>query len=110
MRRRVVVFEDKDGMIYSTPEFNGDKEAYEMRGMTGKSVDGCSKNWDEILKDFESVTTLEEFKKASEKAQGYYWSFLGEVEILPVVGLDKSLDCFNADEIYIVENGKVKLH
>jgi hypothetical protein len=75
MTRRYLVFYDEEtGCYYSTPEFNGDKSEMEAFG----SRDSCDKDWPDIVREFEGVATLEEFRAASDKAQSYYHSFLGD--------------------------------
>jgi hypothetical protein len=81
MTRRYLVFYDGEtGCYYSTPEFNGDKTEMETFG----SQDSCGKDWPDITLEFEGVDTLQKFKAASDKAQGYYHSFLGDYT-LPVI-------------------------
>jgi len=95
MTRRIVAFTDEaTGITYKTPEFNGDK-AEQLRFM-GRAT--CKSNWDESFKEFDEVSTLEDFKDASERAQNHWQPFyldanprvpdvppiLMEVEILPV--------------------------
>ena len=81
MTRRIVVYTDPVTlMTYRTPEFNGDKEEF-LR--YSKRLDICDENWDVIFKEFENLSGLEDFKKANERAQGHYHSFLGDVT-LPV--------------------------
>ena len=86
MTRRTVIFTDKAGKTYATPEFNGDKSEFEYRD-TVSSTDWCDENWDIILKVFDGIETLEQFTEANKKAQNYYHSFLGS-EILPVKEID----------------------
>jgi hypothetical protein len=75
MTRRYLVFYDEEtGYYYSTPEFNGDKSEMAAFG----SQDSCDKDWPEIVLEFEGVKSLKDFEAASEKAQGYYHSFLGD--------------------------------
>jgi hypothetical protein len=66
--------------IYKTPEFNGDLAEFTM---FNKRTDICDANWDVIFKEFNNIANLADFKAASERAQGYYHSFLGD-EVLPV--------------------------
>ena len=81
MIRRIVVYTDsKTGKTYKTPEFNGDKSEY---AELGKCPDGCDADWSDIFKEFENVNSLDDFKEASKRAQGYYHSFLG-TEVIPV--------------------------
>ena len=80
-RRKIVFYDDDAGSFYSTPEFNGDKT--EMEAM--RSDDSCDKDWADILKEFEGVKTLNEFKAVSEKAQRYYHSSIAKhIQIIPV--------------------------
>lgn len=103
-RRRVYFYDQKQNKLYSTPEFNGDKEEFvEFR----KAEDSCDKNFNEILREFEGVKTFEEFKKASNKAQSYYHSFLGDT-VLPIE--EKENIEYN-DEIYMIDKeGKTYLY
>jgi len=95
MTRRIVAFTDVvTGITYKTPEFNGDKA--EQLQFMGRAT--CKSNWDEIFKEFDGVSTLKEFKEASERAQNHWQPFyldanprvpgipptLIEVEILPI--------------------------
>jgi hypothetical protein len=73
-RRYIVFYDEESGYYYSTPEFNGDKSETEAFG----SQDSCDKDWPDIVLDFKGVKSLNEFKAASERAQGYYHSFLGD--------------------------------
>jgi hypothetical protein len=73
-RRHLVFYDDETGYYYSTPEFNGDKSEMEAFG----SQDSCDKDWPDIVLEFEGVKSLTDFKAASERAQGYYHSFLGD--------------------------------
>jgi hypothetical protein len=73
-RRYIIFYDEESGSYYSTPEFNGDKS--EMLGFG--SQDSCDKDWPEIVQEFQGVDTLEKFKAASEKAQGYYHSSFGD--------------------------------
>jgi len=70
MTRRRIVFTDQSGKRYVTPEFNGDKEEFEQFGMGDK----CTADWDEIMAMFSDISTLEEFKTVSDKAQSFYIS------------------------------------
>jgi hypothetical protein len=78
-RRYIVFFDERTGRCYSTPEFNGDKSKI----TAFHSQDLCDKDWPDIVMEFKGVKSLKDFKAASEKAQGYYHSFLGDY-ILPV--------------------------
>ena len=72
MTRRRIVFADKDGKQYITPEFNGDKTEFsEFQGIGG---DGCDADWEQILAEFNGAETLEDFKAAAKKAQSHYHS------------------------------------
>jgi hypothetical protein len=79
VRRYLVFYDNETGYYYSTPEFNGDKSEMEAFG----SRDSCDKDWPDIVLEFEGVKNLKDFKAASERAQGYYHSFLGDYT-LPV--------------------------
>ena len=70
-RRYIVFYDDETGYYYSTPEFNGDKSEMEALG----SQDSCDKDWPDIILEFKGVNSLEKFKDASARAQGYYHSF-----------------------------------
>lgn len=109
MTRRNIVLKTKDGKLYVTPEFNGDKREYELKetSLGVKSVDSYSKNWEEVLKDFEGITTLEEFERASKQAQEYGTSFLGYIDILPVEEISKIEDVQN-DEVYLIKDGVLR--
>jgi hypothetical protein len=78
-RRYFVFYDDETGYYYSTSEFNGDKS--EMAAF--HSWDSCDKDWPDIVSEFDGVKSLKDFKAASERAQGYYHSFLGDYT-LPV--------------------------
>lgn len=103
-RRRVYFYDNKQNKLYSTPEFNGDKEEFvKFR----KAEDSCDKNFNEILQKFEGVKTLKEFEMASNKSQSYYHSFLGDT-ILPIE--EKENVEYN-DEIYMInKEGKIYLY
>lgn len=105
MTRREIYFYDKNSLkLYVTPEFNGDKEEFDLFKKHG---DSCDKNWDEIIKEFENVKTLDEFKIASNKAQSYYHSFLGD-SILPIKEAEKVT--YN-NEIYMINsNSEIYLY
>ncbi len=103
-RRRVYFYDQKQNKLYSTPEFNGDKEEFvEFR----KAEDSCDKNFNEILREFEGVKTFEEFKKASNKAQSYYHSFLGDT-VLPI---EEKVNIEYNDEVYMInKEGDIYLY
>lgn len=96
-RRKIYFFDSKTKKLYSTPEFNGDKNEF---GFFRKRGDSCDKNFDEILKEFDNIKTLEEFKKASNKAQSYYHSGFGSDSILSIEETSKIT--YN-DEIYLID-------
>jgi hypothetical protein len=79
-RRYIVFYDDITSFYYSAPEFNGDKT--EMAAFA--SQDSCDKDWPEIVQEFQGVDTLQKFKAVSNKAQGYYHSFLGDTPPLPI--------------------------
>jgi hypothetical protein len=83
MTRRIVAFTDPETRItWKTPEFNGDRAEFALKdGVCG--LDHCDKDWNEIFTEFDGVTTLDQFKAASEKAQSYYHSCLGS-EVHPI--------------------------
>lgn len=103
MTRRII-FESTDGKYWATPEYNGDKSELERF----HSSDSCDADWPKILACFENVNILEEFRRASEKAQGMYHSCLGD-EILDIEEFSKTeLVKFDiADELYFVHAGKL---
>ena len=104
-RRKIYFFDSKTKKLYATPEFNGDKNEFEFFRKRG---DSCDKNFDEILKEFNNIRTLEEFTNASNKAQSYYHSGFGKDSILPIE--ETSRITYN-DEIYIIDNeGKPYLY
>lgn len=104
-RRKVYFFDTKTKKLYSTPEFNGDKSEFNLFSKRG---DSCDKDFDEILKEFENIKTLEEFESASDKAQSYYHSgFVGTVT-LPI---EEVSEITYNDEIYMLDsNGKSYLY
>ena len=63
-RRKVYYFDTQTKKLYSTPEFNGDKSEFNLFSKRG---DSCDKDFNEILKEFENIKNLEEFKNASNK-------------------------------------------
>ena len=89
MTRRTVIFTDMDGNKYASPEFNGDKSEFIL---FLKNHDACDADWPDIFKEFDGVTTLQEFKDASKRAQLHYRSFINnaelERELLPVCRID----------------------
>lgn len=104
-RRKVYFYDNKTNKLYSTPEFNGDKNEFAFFSKRG---DSCDKNFEEILKEFDDVKTLEDFEKASNKAQSYYHSGFIEDSILPIEEVGKIT--YN-DEIYILnDDGKPYLY
>jgi hypothetical protein len=102
MTRRRIIFRDKTmGILYSTPEFNGDKAEFEQFYGNQQHRDSCDKDWNDILQErFAGVKTLKDFITASDAAQLDYHSFLG-VEVLPVEQI-KNAGVITADEIYEV--------
>lgn len=96
-RREIYFFDKESNKLYVTPEFNGDKEEF---ALFRKHGDSCDKNWNEIIKEFENIKTLEDFKVASDKAQSYYHSFLGG-NILPI---KESEFIKNNDEVYMINS------
>jgi len=105
MTRRRIIFKDVDGELYVTPEFNGDKKEFKMFC----SDDTCMLDWDEILKLFEGVTTIKEFRTASKEAQSnYISSFCPDVTaIFPITPLE-SIECINGDHIYLIDSGAIQ--
>ena len=104
IRRNVILKDSLTKRLFITPEFNGDKEEFEMRKFCS---DGCSKNWEEILKEFEGVKTLKEFKEVSERVQNYYYSAFG-IEILPIEEIKEISEVKN-DYVYLIEEGNIKV-
>ncbi len=97
-RRKIYFFDKENKKLYSTPEFNGDKSEFNLFSKRG---DSCDKDFNEILREFEKIKTLEEFRGASDKAQNYYHSgFVGTVT-LPIEEVSKIT--YN-DEIYMLDN------
>ena len=98
MTRRIVAYTDPiTGKTYKTPEFNGDKSELLRR----KSLDSCDMDWPDIMELFSTVTTLDIFIGANEKAQQFYHPFLDDVCPEPVAAV-RELDFANklaADEI-----------
>ena len=90
IRRKIIFKDDIIGKLFVIPEFNGDKEGYE------------------ILEEFVGIETLDDFKEASERAQKHYHSFLGE-DILPVEEIKDISEVKGCDYTYIAENEKVIL-
>ena len=100
-RRRVIFYNPADGMLYMTPEFNGDKSEYAARG---GSLDSCDKDWHEIRQHFDGVTTITEFVYANIVAQSAYHSCLGD-EVLPIEEVGES--AISCDErIYLSKEAK----
>jgi hypothetical protein len=81
MTRRTIIFIDESANVYITPEFNGDKSEFEKFG----SSDSCDHDWAEIEAVFRGINTLEEFKAANEKVQGFYHSSLPDKWIFPIL-------------------------
>ncbi|GHV91188.1 hypothetical protein AGMMS50268_16910 [Spirochaetia bacterium] len=81
MTRHTILFIDDYANCYITAEFNGDKTEFQKFG----SSDSCDKDWAEIEAVFRGVNTLEQFKAANEKAQGFYHSSLPGKQILPII-------------------------
>ena len=96
-RRKIYFYDNNEKKLYSTPEFNGDKEEFIKFNKRG---DSCDKNFDEILNEFIGIKSKEEFEKASNKAQSYYHSFLGD-EILPINEVTTNE---SEDEIFMINN------
>ena len=70
MTRKRIVFTDSLNRRFVSPELNGDKTEFELFGMG----DQCTSKWNEIIKIFSDVSTLDEFKAASDMAQRCYIS------------------------------------
>lgn len=104
-RRKVYYFDTQTKKLYSTPEFNGDKSEFNLFSKRG---DSCDKDFNEILKEFENIKNLEEFKNASNKAQRYYHSRFVGTETIPIEEVSKIT--YN-DEIYMLDiNGNPYLY
>lgn len=84
MTRRTIAFINPDFTMFITPEFNGDRSEFIRFG----SQDSCDKDWADIEKEFQDCKTLEDFKAASDRAQRYYHSCLGDSDPLPVEQAD----------------------
>lgn len=88
MFQRRVIFIDAAGLTYISPEFNGDKAEMEYFRLS----DTCDLNWMEIQDMFRQCKTIEEFKDACIKAQGFYHSCLPNPEppepAVPISELD----------------------
>lgn len=97
-RRRLYYFDKLSKKLYCTPEFNGDKKEFDLFSKRG---DYCDKNFDEILKEFEGIKSLQEFENASNKAQSYYHSGLVGINILPI---DEVEEITYNEEIYMLDN------
>jgi hypothetical protein len=104
MTRRRVVFVPEKGARWITPEYNGDKADFALRGW---SLDGCEKNWDEIFSLFAQCKTYTDFIKANVTAQSYYHSCLenGIFETCHRLNWNEKLP--SADEILYVGPGAV---
>ena len=104
-RRKVYYFDKQTEKLYSTPEFNGDKNEFNLFSKRG---DSCDKDFEEIIKEFDNIKNLEEFKNASNKAQSYYHSGFVGTEILPI---EEVSEITYNDEIYMLDrNGKPYLY
>ena len=97
-RRKVYFYDSKTKKLYSTPEFNGDKNEFAFFSKRG---DSCDKNFDEILKEFNGVKILKEFENASNKAQNYYHSGFVKKSLLPI---EEVKEITYNDEIYVVDS------
>ena len=97
-RRKVYFYDNKTKKLYSTPEFNGDKNEFAFFSKRG---DSCDKNFDEILKEFNGVKTLKEFENASNNAQNYYHSGFVKNSFLPI---EEVKEITYNDEIYVVDS------
>ncbi|PGK51650.1 hypothetical protein CN918_28050 [Priestia megaterium] len=104
IRRNIVFHDTKERKFYVSAEFNGDKTELERR----KSRDWCDKDFSEIVKSFNGVETLEDFKKSVGTAQSFYHSCFGECEWEAIEVYD-SLAEINNDEVYVVSQGIVFL-
>lgn len=88
-------YNSKDSTLYMTPEFNGDKSEF---GTRNENEDSCAKNWDEIMKHFHGISTLHQFKDASNAAQSEYRSAFGN-EALPLEIVIATVSC--DEKLYI---------
>jgi hypothetical protein len=107
MTRRNIIFKDNStGKLYMTPEYNGDKTEFERI----QSMDSCSLDWDEIMaRNFNSITTLQDFRRANIIAQRHYNSFLDDVVgrcPLPIHEIINTNEIKN-DEVYLIDNGVI---
>lgn len=104
MIKRLVVFVDKNGYRYVSPEYNGDKTERDFWG-----IGGCSKTWPEIKEIYNKVRTYSDFVKAIVEVASAYSGDPGSVSyrITTACKLRKNQEMFEADEIfYIYEKDK----
>lgn len=109
MTRRIFIYLDYGrGVLYASPEFNGDKTEYAHRG---GALDSCDLTTEELFGLFE-VKTLSDFQNACVEAQSCYHSFLDESgttkKEFPITMMELfELPHLCADElIFILEDGK----
>ena len=103
MTRRIVVFTDPEtGVTYKTPEFNGDRSEQQKFKLTVN----CRSNWSQIFAEFAVVSTLDEFKAASKRAQEHWEPYriahnYFEAEIHPVEEITEhpALDCLKLNSM-----------
>jgi hypothetical protein len=108
MKYRNIVFLDKDGKMYATPEYKGDKREIESYRSADSKGDTFEKNWEEVLDEFRGVESLDEFKKITEKTQRYAKSCSGNVEIRPAEEI-ADIKYVVGDEVYLIVNGCIFL-
>ena len=109
MTRRIFIYVDfEGGVLYASPEFNGDETEYARRPY---ALDSCELTTEELFRLFE-VNSLPEFRSACSEAQSRYHSFLDEPgatkKELPITMMELSeLPHLCADElIFILEDGR----
>lgn len=100
MTRRILLYRDEQGILWHTPEFNGDRREFQAFG----SRDSCDADWPETLKLFEGTASLQDLHKASRAASKLYHSQFGKEHALPVEVLG-ARDSLNQDEVYLIADG-----
>ena len=104
MTKRLVVFVDKNGYRYVSPEYNGDKTERDFWG-----IGGFSKTWAEIKEIYGKVKTYPDFIKAIVEVASAYSGDPDSVayRFTTACKLRKNQEMFEADEIfYIYEKNK----
>lgn len=98
MTRTRIIFCQKDGRRYVSPEFNGDREELLRRGAT----DSCELSLSELLALFGGVENIPDFAKANILAQGQYHSQLGNMPPLTIRNLPRNRALPAADKLVFV--------